>query len=128
MVSGGGRRIGQRRGALADVAGITYVRVMMARDAAGSQLVLRLCFGDNATRFKVCFLRNWTFKFSVASRDVSFRIYIGDNIANDSFKPKVLSAPELMNSKIEKNENKSTNSDFFWQTLINVLSACKILT
>jgi hypothetical protein len=38
-------------------------------------IVLQACFGGIASRFHVKFLRDRTFRFSVASRSVGFHIY-----------------------------------------------------
>lgn len=48
-------------------------------------LILQSCFGGHASRFKVSCLQNWSFKFSVSSKDVGFAIIKGGNYVNDLF-------------------------------------------
>lgn len=48
-------------------------------------LILQSCFGGHASRFKVSCMQNWSFKFSVVSRDVGFAINKGGNCLNDLF-------------------------------------------
>lgn len=43
------------------------------------ELILQSCFGGHASRFMVTCCQNWSFMFSVASKDVGFAIYHGGN-------------------------------------------------
>lgn len=48
-------------------------------------LIIQSCFGGHASRFKVSCLQNWSFKFSVSSKDVGFAITKRGNCSNDLF-------------------------------------------
>ena len=48
-------------------------------------LILHSCFGGHASWFKVSCLQNWSFKFSVSSKDVGFAIIKSGNYVNELF-------------------------------------------
>lgn len=65
------------------VAEITRSKLRINNDSVS--LILQSCFEGHASRFKVSCLQNWSFKFSVSSKDVGFAIIKGGNCSNDLF-------------------------------------------
>ncbi|KAE8802090.1 hypothetical protein D1007_22367 [Hordeum vulgare] len=65
------------------VAKFTRSKIRLNEDSVGP--ILQSCFGSHASRFKVQCCQNWTFKFSVASKDVGLFNFHGGNISNQNF-------------------------------------------
>jgi hypothetical protein len=62
-----------------------FSRSRIKLNSESVRLILQPCFGGHASRFKVSYCQNWSFMFSVVSKDVGLVIYQGDNIANQNF-------------------------------------------
>lgn len=57
----------------------TRSEIRLNEESVGT--ILLYCFGGRASLFRVSRLQNWTFGFSVSSKDVGFAIYNGGNIS-----------------------------------------------
>lgn len=61
------------------VAEFTRSQIRLTEESVST--ILLSCFGGRASLFKVKLLQNWSFKFSVSSKEVGFLIIKGGNIS-----------------------------------------------
>lgn len=65
------------------VAEFTQSKIRLTPESVGT--ILLSCFGGRASLFRVQQLQNWSFKFSVSSKEVGFTIIKGGNISVPEF-------------------------------------------